>query len=169
MGDTKKRGPERVEKTIAGHTFDATQPVGQSVEREYHLGPETFAPKPGTDIIPQAFLETLAEDERTLADMEAHIKARKAALVERLRAGAVCAPGAYVVSVKVNMKPQRVEWKQAFIDAMGEAEAKAIEASAKGGAREVSSYGLELRRADGGKQHGAGDFDILRRFDSRPS
>lgn len=153
MGDTKKRAPERVEKTIAGQTFDATVVGAPAPERVYTIpkDAETFAPKAGTDIIGQDVLSALAEDERTLADMEADIKARKAALVERLRAGAVGAPGAFVVSVKTNMKPQRVEWKQAFVDAMGDAEAKAVEAAAKGGPREVSSYGLELKRADGGK------------------
>lgn len=153
MGDTKKRAPERVEKTIAGHTFDATVAGAPQPERVYTIpcDAETFSPKAGTDVIPQEDLTRLAEDEKTLADMEADIATRKAALIARLRAGAVGAPGALVVSVKTNMKPQTVAWKQAFIASCGEAEAKAVEAAAKGGAREVSSYGLELKRADGGK------------------
>jgi hypothetical protein len=136
----------RSDKTIGPEVIPGDKPV-----RDFVLTPdaEAFRPAPGTDIVDQVDLKSLADDEEHLAYLEVAIKDRRDKIIARLRAGGVVAPGAYTASVKTNMKPQTVRWKEAFINAMGEAEAKLVEASAKGGPREVSSYTLDFKKVGG--------------------
>lgn len=137
---------DRPRKTIGPESTPGTR---QPREFVIESDAQAFAPKPGTDVIDQVILQAIAADEEHLAYLEGQIAGAKEEIVRRLRAGGVVAPGPFAASVRTNLKPQTVKWKEAFVGAMGEAEARAVEAAAKSGVREVSSYTLEMKRVSG--------------------
>lgn len=145
MGNDTRR-MDRPDKTIGP---ESTPGVQQPREFVLSSDAETFAPVPGTDVIPQALLAALAADEEHRAFLDSQIERARIEIVRRLRAGGVVAPGEWAVSVRTNMKPQSVKWKEAFIGALGKVEADAVEAAAKSGPREVSSYTLDMKRVGG--------------------
>ncbi len=138
---------ERPEKTIGPETFTPEPAV-----KHYAFTPVEFKPPAGSDIVTQAELIRLAEDEEEVERLTQELQQRKQAIIDRLRSGkGVVEPGAYAASVKENLKQKRVSWRDAFIEYNGEDEAKKLENAAKSGPREVSSYGLELKKIAGGK------------------
>ena len=138
---------ERPEKTIGPETF-TTEPA----VKHYAFTPVEFRPPVGADIVTQAELIRLAEDEEEVERLTQELQQRRQGIIDRLRSGkGVVEPGTFTASVKENMKQKRVSWREAFVEYNGAVEAARLENAAKSGPREVSSYGLELKKVAGGK------------------
>ena len=92
----------------------------------------------------------LLDEHRKLAERHKGIAEElQAQIVALLQGGYVIEPGPLTASVKPNWKRNAVSWKQEYIDACGETEARKLEEAMKGAQKEISSYSLELRRTDG--------------------